>query len=169
MHFRVLTYTRLKTAETIVLCLLLISIISFTSVPLPHADAGTISLNFKKEGISAIIENASLKAVVKKIAKKEDIWIKGTKKLSDEIYSVEFEGESVREALKRILSSFNYCLFLGPQGKVLGVIIVSKRGRKSIPNKRSIRRRAPRRIRRREGDILRKGRHLTQTSDEGGA
>jgi len=96
-----------------------------------------------------MIENASLKAVVEKIAKKEDIWIKGAKKLSDEIYSVEFEGVSVREALKRILSSFNYCLFLSRQGEVLGVIIVSKQGGKPIPHKRGIRRRAPRRIRRR--------------------
>jgi len=70
LHFRSLTYARLRTAETIVLYLLLISIISFASVPLPHADAGTISLDFKKEGVSAMIENASLKAVVEKIDQK---------------------------------------------------------------------------------------------------
>jgi len=120
---------------------LLISIISFTSVPLSHADAGTISLDFKKEGISAMIENASLKAVVKKIAKKEDIWIKGAKKLSDEIYSVEFEGESVREAFKRMLSSFNRCLFIDRKGALLGVIIISKKkGRRMPRNRRIVRR-----------------------------
>ena len=131
------------------LYLLLISIIFFTSVPVSHADAGTISLDFKKEGLSATIEDASLKAVVEKIAKKEVIWIKEAKKLSGEMYSVTFEDLSIRDALERILSSFNYCLFLSRQGEVLGVIIVSKQGRKPIPHKRSIRRRAPRRIRRR--------------------
>jgi len=141
LHFRALTYTRLRTAETIELYLLLISIISFTLVPLPHADAGTISLDFKKEGISAIIENASMKAVVEKIAKKEDIWIKGAKKLSEEIYSVEFEGESVREAFKRMLSSFNRCLFIDRKGTLLGVIIISKKKRRSMPRNRRVVRR----------------------------
>jgi len=128
---------------------LLISIIFFTSVPVPHANAGTISLDFKKEGLSATIENVSMKSVIEKIAKKADIWIKGAEKLSEEEYSVTFKGLSIRDALERILSSFNYCLFLSRQGEVLGVIIVSKQGGKPIPHKRSIRRRAPRRIRRR--------------------
>ena len=149
MHLRALTYARLRTVKTIVLYLLLISIIFFTSVSVPHADAGAISLDFNKEGLSATIQNASMKAVIEKIAKKEDIWIKGSKKLSEEKYSVTFEDLSIRDALERILSSFNYCLFLSRQGEVLGVIIVSRQRGKPIPHKRSIRRRAPRRIRRR--------------------
>ncbi len=90
-----------------------------------------------------------MKAVIEKIAKNEDIWIKGAEKLSDEMYSVTFEDLSIRDTLERILSSFNYCLFLSRQREVLGVIIVSRQGGKPIAPKRSIRRRAPRRIRRR--------------------
>ena len=141
MHFRALTYTRLRIVKTIVFYLLLISIRFFTSVPVPHADAGTISLDFKKEGISATIEDASLKAVVEKIAEKEDVWIKGAKMLADEIYSVEFEGVSVREAFKRMLSSFNRCLFIDRKGELLGVIVVSKKRRRSMPRNRRVVRR----------------------------
>jgi len=144
-----LTYARLKTAEAIVLYLLFISIIFFMPIPVPYADAGTISLDFKNEGISATIEDASVKAVVEKIAEKEDIWIKGAKKLSGEMYSVEFEGLSIQDALERILSSFNYCLFLSRPGEVLGIIIVSRQGGKPIPHKRRIRRRVYPRKRRR--------------------
>ena len=149
MHFRSLTYARLRTAEAIVLHFLLISIIFFASIPVTHATAGTISLDFKKEGLSATIEDASLKAVVEKIAQKEDIWIKGAKKLSEDAYSVTFKDLSIRDALERILSSFNYCLFLGRGKKVLGVIIVSRQGGTQIIQKRSVRRRIPRRTRRR--------------------
>lgn len=88
-----------------------------------------------------MIENASLKAVVEKIAKKEDIWIKGAKKLSGEVYSVEFEGVSVREAFKRMLSSFNRCLFIDRKGELLGVIIISKKKRRRMPRNRRIVRR----------------------------
>lgn len=141
MHFRSLTYARLRTVKTIVLYLLLISIIFFTSLPVPHADAGTISLDFKKQGISATIEDASMKAVIEKIAKKKDIWIKGAEKLSGEMYSVEFDGVSVREAFKRMLSSFNRCLFIDRKGALLGVIIVSKKKRRSMPRNRRVVRR----------------------------
>jgi hypothetical protein len=141
LHFRSLTYARLRTVKTIVLYLLLISIIFFTSLPVPHADAGTISLDFKKQGISATIEDASMKAVIEKIAKKKDIWIKGAEKLSGEMYSVEFDGVSVREAFKRMLSSFNRCLFIDRKGALLGVIIVSKKKRRSMPRNRRVVRR----------------------------
>jgi len=149
LHFRALTYPRLRTVKTIVLYLLLISIIFFTSVPVPHADAGTISLDFNKEGLSATIEDGSMKAVVEKIAKKEDIWIKGAKKLSEEKYSVTFEDISIRDALERILSSFNYCLFLSRPGEVLGIIIVSRQEGNQIIQKRGVQRRTLLRSRRR--------------------
>ena len=141
MHFQALTYARLRTAETIVLYLLLISIIFFTSVLVAHADAGTISLDFNKEGLSATIEDATMKAVIEKIAKKKDIWIKGAEKLSGEMYSVEFDGVSVREAFKRMLSSFNRCLFIDRKGALLGVIIISKKKRRRMPRNRRIIRR----------------------------
>jgi len=43
------------------------------------------------------------------------------------MYSVEFEGVRVREAFKRMLSSFNRCLFIDRKGELLGVIIISKK------------------------------------------
>lgn len=138
MHFRALTYARLKTAEEMILFIFLTSIISLAPVPFTHAAPGTISLDFKKEGLSARIEKASMKDVIEKIAEREGIWIKGAEKLSEEVYSGIFEGLSIRDALKRILLSFNYCFFLDGEEKVLGVIVVGKRGR-----------RAHRRIRRR--------------------
>lgn len=82
-----------------------------------------------------------MKAVIEKIAKKKDIWIKGAEKLSGEMYSVEFDGVSVREAFKRMLSSFNRCLFIDRKGALLGVIIVSKKKRRSMPRNRRVVRR----------------------------
>jgi hypothetical protein len=151
LNFRALPCGCLKEAKASVLFLLVNCILFFIFFLFSHADARTISLDFQDEGLSANIKNAPMKAVIEKIVKKEDIWIKGAEKLSDEEYSVRFKGHSVREALERILSwfNYNYCLFLGRKGTVLGVIVLSRQEGKPIIQKRNIRRRIPRPIRRR--------------------
>jgi len=137
--FPVSACARLKTAQEIFVFFLAASIIAlFISLPFTVAEAGTMGLDFGKDGLSANIKKSSLKTVVEKIAEKKGIWIKGAENLSEEIYSVEFEGVSIREALERMLSPFNCCYFIDQKGVVLGVIIVSKKSRRSLPRSRSV-------------------------------
>jgi len=110
-------------------------------VSLTFAETGTMTLEFGTESLSAQIERSSLRSVLEAIAEKEDIWIKGAEHLSEETYSVEFEDVSIREAVERMLSDFNCCYFLDPQGDLVGVIVVSKKSQRM-----GTRRNVPRRV-----------------------
>jgi len=110
----------------------------FMLLPVTVAESGTMDLDFGKDGLSASIEDAHLKTVVEKIAEKNGIWIKGAENLSDEIYSVEFEAVSVREALERMLSPFNCCYFIDQKGKISGIIIVSRKSRRNLSSRKSV-------------------------------
>ncbi len=148
--FRVCTCARLKTVPAVFVFFLRASIIAlFILLPVTVAEAGTMELDFGKDGLSASIEDAPLKMVVEKIAEKNDIWIKGAGNLSEELYSVEFEDVSIREALKRMLYSFNCCYFIDQEGDLLGVIIVNKKNRRSVPQRIRRARKLNRGIRRR--------------------
>ena len=103
------------------------------STTLANGADGTIRLDFKNQGLSANIENIPIKTVIKKITKKKKIWIKGAEKLTEEEYSVQFQNLSIPDALKRILSSFNYCLIFDRKGAISGIIIVSRQGGKYTP------------------------------------
>ncbi|MCF8143917.1 MAG: hypothetical protein K9N21_08370 [Deltaproteobacteria bacterium] len=96
------------------------------------AEAGTMDVAFGKDDLSATIEQSSLKAVIEKIAEKEDIWVKGAENLSDELYSVEFEDVSIRDAIERMLEPFNCCFFIDREGGLVGVIIVSKKDKRGV-------------------------------------
>ena len=156
--FRAWFCSRSKTVQEVpAFFLLACTITLFIFTPFPVAANGIMDLDFGKDGLSATIEESSLKAVVEKIAEKEDIWIKGAEKLSKETYTVEFEDVSIREAVERMLSPFNCCYFLDQEGDLLGVIIVSKKHRRSQPQRirrtksshRNIRTRSTRRARNR--------------------
>jgi hypothetical protein len=112
-------------------------------------EAATMDLDFGKDRLSATIEESPLKAVIEKIAEKEGIWIKGAENLVDEIYSVEFEDVSIREAMERMLEPFNCCYFIDREGGLVGIIIVSKKSRRGSPQRRPVSRKLPRRSRRR--------------------
>ena len=134
--FRAWFCNRSKTVQEVPAFFLAACIITlFILTPSPVAANGTMDLDFGKDGLSATIEESSLKAVVEKIAEKEDIWIKGAENLSKETYTVEFEDVSIREAMERMLSPFNCCYFVDQEGDLLGVIIVSKKNRRSQPQR----------------------------------
>jgi hypothetical protein len=133
------THTRLKYVQDgslffIALAFTALFILTHFSV----SEAATMDLDFGKDGLSATIEESSLKAVIEKIAEKEGIWIKGAENLSDRIYSVEFEDVSIREAIERMLEPFNCCYFIDGEGELIGVIIVSKKSRRRLSQQRRI-------------------------------
>jgi len=131
------TDTRVKNIQGILLFFLAVSITGvFISAPFSDADPGTMNLEFKKDGLSAQIEQSSLKTVIEAIAEKTGIWVKGAENLSNHTYSVEFEDIRIREAFERMLEPFNCCYFIDPEGEVLGVIIVSKKSRRISTQRR---------------------------------
>ena len=131
---------RLKIDQRIRACCLAM-FLTLLFVSLTFAETGTMTLEFGTESLSAQIERSSLRSVLEAIAEKEDIWIKGAEHLSEETYSVEFEDVSIREAVERMLSDFNCCYFLDPQGDLVGVIVVSKKSQRM-----GTRRNVPRRV-----------------------
>ncbi|MBW1819682.1 MAG: hypothetical protein JRJ60_21290 [Deltaproteobacteria bacterium] len=104
----------------------------------PAAVCGeTIDLKLNGDSLSAKIEDAPIKQIVQKLQAKKTIWVKGTENLPETNLSVEFEGLDFREGLERILSSLNYCLIYGTEGKLAGVIILSNPGAKAGPSRNS--------------------------------
>jgi hypothetical protein len=144
------TYTRLKYVQDGFLFFIALAFTAlFILTHFSFAEAATMDLDFGKDRLSATIEESPLKAVIEKIAENEGIWIKGAENLSDQIYSVEFEDVSIREAMERMLEPFNCCYFIDREGELVGVIIVSKKSRRGLPQKRPVPGKAFRRSRRR--------------------
>lgn len=127
------TYTHLKYVQDGFLFFIALATIAlFILTHFSMAEAGTMDVAFGKDDLSATIEQSSLKAVIEKIAEKEDIWVKGAENLSDELYSVEFEDVSIRDAIERMLEPFNCCFFIDREGGLVGVIIVSKKDKRGV-------------------------------------
>jgi len=88
--------------------------------------AQVVDLKLKGESLSAHLNGTPLKHVFEKLNREKGIWFKGDASLFEEKISVHFSDLSLQDGLKRILSSMNYSLVFGDNGRLDGVIIIGK-------------------------------------------
>jgi len=79
-------------AKKVILNFFVLFLFLFAFYSFALAGSGKIDLHFENETLSANIVNTPLKSVIKKIAGKKKIWVKGSEYLTDETHSVRFRG-----------------------------------------------------------------------------
>lgn len=84
------------------------------------------NLTLKGDYISANLKGASLKAVFEALEREKGIWFKGNRSFFEEKVTVQFTDLSLEDALKRILSSMNYCLVFERDGALVGAMLIGK-------------------------------------------
>ena len=95
-----------------------------TAEPIPN-DSGV----FIKDGrISASLNNAPLKEILRQIEAQEGIWFKFGKELTEERASARFTGLSREQAIDRLLAMISHSIIYDGEGKVVGVIILGSSG-----------------------------------------
>ena len=127
-----------------ILICLVASLLLF-AIATPSLSQGTrIYLDFRNQTLSANIEDAPLRDVLKRIKQKKGIWFKAWSKgkpVLDEKVSVRFRGLSVQEGMERIFSEFNHSLIF-EQDSIVGVMLFGKPGKRTYKGRRrSVRRR----------------------------
>jgi hypothetical protein len=86
-----------------------------------------MNLKIQGKALSADLKNIPLKFILEKLERERGIWFKGDESLFNEQVTVQFEGLSLEDGLKRILSSINYCLLFDQDRKMDGVILLGKK------------------------------------------
>ena len=97
--------------------------------PFP-ASGRTIDLTIEGDALSANLKGTPLKEILEELEKETGIFWRVYEGVLDERVTVQFEALSLKNGLKRILSSTNYCLVFDSKERLNSVIIV---GRKGLP------------------------------------
>jgi len=85
-----------------------------------------IKLGFREKSLTINLEDESLKNIFERVEKETGIWFKAPKYLLNERMSVRFDNLSIREGLKRILRTMNYCIVYDRDNNLTGVFIVGE-------------------------------------------
>ncbi len=119
-------------------------VLLFSLSTLTLAQGRRIYLDFRNQTLSASIEEAPLRDILKRIKQKRGIWFKAWSKgkpILDEKVSVRFRGLPVQEGMERIFSEFNHSLIFD-QDSIVGVMLFGKPGKRTYKGRRrSVRRR----------------------------
>ena len=91
------------------------------------ADAQTPGLKIESQRISANLRQRELSHIFNDICLMNDFWYDIDNSLSNFTVSVDFQGLSLEDALRRILSKTNYSLFFSASGVPTGVIVLSQK------------------------------------------
>lgn len=90
--------------------------------------AQEISIKFEGQIMSVKLQGVSLRMILEKLKKEKGIWVKGNESLLDENISVKFEDLSINEGIKRIFANINHAQILDYDNRLVGVVLVGKRG-----------------------------------------
>jgi len=111
----------MKLIVTLMICLFFFGVIS-----LVLAGAGDIDLTVEDETLSARLRGIPLKIILEKLERERGIRFRGDSSLLEEEVTVQFTQLPFVEGLKKILTTMNYSLIYGKNGKLVGVIVIGK-------------------------------------------
>ena len=98
-----------------------------SGLSLPNWSIATVvDLVFKKETLSANLNEVPLKVVLEKISREKGIWIKGKESVLEGKVSLQFQDLSLHDGLKRILAQCDHSLVFNRSGRLIGLYIVGK-------------------------------------------
>jgi hypothetical protein len=89
--------------------------------------AGTFSSSYRDNNLSVNIQNSTLNDVLEQVGDKTGVKFECNKKISDNVVRIEFTSLPMDEAIRRILSKFNYAVICSETGKIRKVIVFGLR------------------------------------------
>ena len=98
-----------------------------SGLTLPNWSIATgVDLVFKKETLSANLNEVSLKVVLEKISREKGIWIKGKGSVLEGKVSLQFRDLSLHDGLKRILAQIDHSFIFDSGSRLIGLYIIGK-------------------------------------------
>jgi len=85
---------------------------------------GQIRINNRR--VSADLKNIPLLRVIREIREQTNIWFKGDESLFNENISLQFKDLSLEDSLKRIIKNYDYSFLYDGDGKLAGLMVLSK-------------------------------------------
>jgi len=117
----------LKTIHIGIASLIIILFCFFSGI---RTSSGNPVFEIKFEGstLSARIEEVPLGQVIEMLAREKGIWLSWEKSLYDEKISIQFKDIPLEQGLGRILSNINYAFIYDQDKRLVGLIILGKKG-----------------------------------------